>query len=138
MHKNIYLAARYDRRLELLDVADQLVANGYNVTSRWVLGEHEMPGAADIATTARFAVEDLADVLDAGTVIHWTEHPSAGYTRGGRHVEFGFAVALGKQNIIIGPCESVFHYLPSVIHYPTLQDFYQQENIETRALVSVV
>lgn len=138
MNRNIYLAARYDRRLELLDVADQLVANGYNVTSRWLLGEHEGQYAQDISITARFAQEDLADIIDAGTVIHFTEFPQVGYTRGGRHVEFGFAVALGKQNIIIGPCESVFHYLPSVIHYPTLQDFYQQENIETRALVSVV
>ena len=35
--------------------------------------------------------------------------------RGGRHVEFGMAYAMGKSIIVIGDRENVFHSLPGVI-----------------------
>lgn len=36
-------------------------------------------------------------------------------TRGGRHAEFGAALATGKSIIILGPKEHVLHYHPSVM-----------------------
>ena len=34
----VYLAARYGRRLEMLEVAKRLEATGHEVTSRWIRG----------------------------------------------------------------------------------------------------
>jgi hypothetical protein len=37
--------------------------------------------------------------------------PNTILATGGRHVEFGLALAQGKRVIIVGPRENVFHYL---------------------------
>ena len=44
-------------------------------------------------------------------------------TRGGRHAEFGIALALGKRVIVIGPRENVFHALPAVERYESWAAF---------------
>jgi hypothetical protein len=46
--------------------------------------------------------------ISAGTVA-W--EPNTILATGGRHVEFGLALAQGKRMIMVGPRENVFHYL---------------------------
>ena len=62
----------------------------------------------------RFAREDFEDIMNADAVISFTEVPRTTKSRGGRHVEFGIALAAGKKCIIVGPRENVFHCLPWV------------------------
>lgn len=118
----IYLAARYSRREELLGYKDELEGRGYVITSRWLSGNHQVDGfdpSSEVpeADRVRFAVEDYEDVLAAETVISFTEPPRSTNSRGGRHVEFGIALAAGKEVIVIGPRENVFHCLPKVYHF---------------------
>jgi hypothetical protein len=40
-------------------------------------------------------------------------------SRGGRHVEFGYALGIRKRVILVGPRQHVFHCLPEVEHYPS-------------------
>jgi hypothetical protein len=48
-------------------------------------------------------------------VVSFTEQPRAlNGNRGGRHVEFGLAVALNKRLIVVGYRENLFHWLPQV------------------------
>lgn len=115
----IYLAARYTRHPEMQRCRDALDALGYTVTSRWINGEHKLvndtmfsPG--DEKTAERFALEDYEDLLEADCVISFTEPQRSTNSRGGRHVEFGIALGLGKYNIVVGPKENVFHYLPTL------------------------
>lgn len=114
----IYLASRYSRAPELREIRRQLEMMGHEVTSRWLNGGHEIkPGGSDQAADEereRFAIEDWADMEGADCVISFTEEPRQTNTRGGRHVEFGGAVALGKRCIVIGWQENVFHHLPQV------------------------
>jgi hypothetical protein len=49
--------------------------------------------------------------MAADAVIIFTEIPNATPATGGRHVEFGLALAQGKRVIVVGPRENVFHYL---------------------------
>lgn len=107
-----YLAARYSRREELVPHKEALEDAGWEVTSRWLLGNHQAqnddlyPGAA----AERFALEDLDDLMRADVLIHFTEPPRQPSTsRGGRHVEHGYALAQGQRIIIVGPRENVFH-----------------------------
>lgn len=126
MRATVYLAARYGRRMELSDYADTLLSEGYTVTSRWLSGKHEPKDGRELATPAeraRWAKEDWADVMRADCVISFTEEEGSRYSRGGRHVEFGAALAMNKKCIIIGPQENVFHCLPEVEHFDTWQDF---------------
>ncbi len=43
----------------------------------------------------------------------------SGYSRGGRHVEAGYALAKGKYLVLVGPRENVFYSLP---HWHVLPD----------------
>jgi len=45
------------------------------------------------------------------------ENVNSKYKRGGRHVEFGYAIAYGKRLVIVGPLENAFYYLLNVIQF---------------------
>lgn len=148
----IYLAARYSRRLELCGYRDQLRAIGHTVEAVWLNGEHQISdtgtpigehgealveamgiagreafyGNADKRAAElrrKFAHDDYDDVRGCDLCISFTEPPrSDGRGRGGRHVEFGIALALGKLVWIVGPRENIFHWLPRVSHFEIWPD----------------
>lgn len=124
----IYIAARFSRRHEAHALGKQLQALGHTITSRWILPEadHVIPAgqsqqAAD-KERRRFATEDVADVLACDWMISLMEEPRSN-GRGGRHVEFGIALGLRRRLTIIGPRETVFHHLPEVEHFDTVEQF---------------
>ncbi len=120
----VYLAARFSRRKEMQGYADELIALGHQVTARWVVGPPQSSHHPDevtghsLAYEERVSVEDLKDVADADCIICFSEQPRETNTRGGRHVEFGLAVAAHKRIILVGPRENVFHFLPVVENFP--------------------
>ena len=112
----IYLAARYSRRPEVSGYGAALRALGYVVTSRWHDGESHQASEDDLLRTGgrgwNFASEDLADIDVAGLVVSFTEPPrELNRNRGGRHVEFGYALARRKELWLVGPRENVFHHI---------------------------
>ena len=125
-----YLAARYSRIKEMQAVRDELEDRGHTVTSRWIDGGHEAKDTGvDAAGThdecRRFATEDLNDIANSDILVAFTEAPRSNYSRGGRHVEFGYALGIAHiQVVVVGPRENVFHYLPCVAVYDTLEEFY--------------
>ncbi len=124
----IYLAARFSRRHECHALAKELQARGHTITSRWVMPEADhvisvgqSAQAAD-AERRRFAVEDCEDVQNCDWMISLMQEPRDN-SRGGRHIEFGMALGLGKRLTIIGPRETVFHHLDQVEHFDTVEEF---------------
>ena len=124
--KRIYLAGSFSRCDELNIYARELRKMGYVIDCRWLQGLHQArPGAAFVESSsdipdeaADFAIDDVKDISFSDIVISFTG--GLGTTkRGGRHVEFGIAVAWAKRKIIVGPRENVFHCLPGVEHYST-------------------
>jgi len=133
--QKVYLAARYSRREEIAKYKKDLEFQGYEVTSRWLLGDHQIDASGKpISDTgenlvengegeeaaklrAHFAIEDVEDVRAADTIILFTEEPYSIASRGGRHVEFGIAIERGMNLIVIGPYEHVFTWLPGVEQY---------------------
>lgn len=127
----IYLAARYSRHPEMQEYRDRLEASGHTVTSRWINGGHQisdegMSEQSPAVERERFATEDYSDLIAADLVVSFTEPPRSTNSRGGRHVEFGIALGLGRTNIVIGPRENVFHCLPSVEVFETFDDFFKE------------
>jgi hypothetical protein len=116
----IYLAARYDRRQEMEAIAARLEAAGHTLTSGWIYGWHE--SVPELVCAAA----DWTGVGKAECVVSFTEEPDERVpwaARGGRHVEFGLGLAMGKRLCIVGPRENVFHHLERVEVYPTVTDF---------------
>jgi len=132
----IYLAARYSRREELLRYAADLEERGYTVTSRWLQGSHQIDDVglsveAKREERERFAREDWEDLKGADACISFTEVLRTSNSRGGRHVEFGGALAFGQTVIVIGPRENVFHCLAQVKLFPDWESFVEVEDTET-------
>lgn len=121
----IYLAARYSRIDEINRYADQLRALGFEITSRWLEGNHQAENdqLGTGAAAERFAQEDWHDLQSAELVVSFTEAPRTSNSRGGRHVEFGAALAWGKTCIVVGPRENVFHCLPDVTVFHSWESF---------------
>lgn len=110
----IYLAAPFADRRKMELVAISLAARGHTITARWVYGGEDGLTREDIAKL------DLDDVDAADTVVSFTFPRGTPSTGGGRHVEFGYALARGKRLVVIGHRENVFHYFPGVEVYPNL------------------
>ena len=118
----IYLASRYSRFAEMRGYREELEGAGHTVTSRWINGDHQIDDQglsiqAKEAERVRFAQEDRDDLLAADCVVSFTEAPRSSNSRGGRHVEHGMALALGKRVVVVGHRENVFHCLPEVEFY---------------------
>lgn len=127
-----YISARYGRREEAEALGNQLIAEGYEITSQWIW--RNQPQDYEDATddeVAEFAREDLEDVSLANALIALSEPSENIYGRGGRHVEYGYAVAQGFMELyVVGPRENIFHYMPDVIVTSTIDELieYLREN----------
>jgi len=116
----IYIAARYSRLNEVQALAQKLRDYGYTVDASWIKGAHEWDSEAMAVENAskdvpvigqRFAEDDIADIERSDVMICLTEEPRSTNGRGGRHVEYGYALAKGIPILILGPRENVFYCL---------------------------
>jgi nucleoside 2-deoxyribosyltransferase len=118
----VYLAAGFSHKDEIAEKTRELQALGVQVTSTWPWEEvkpatqlHEV--SEEYLTT--HAQRDINEINEADTIILFTQESTKPFCRGGRMHEFGYAHAAGKQLIVIGPRENIFHYLPTVTVYPS-------------------
>lgn len=130
----IYLAGKYSRKQEFLGYAAELVSLGHDVVSSWLWTSLDDPQAkaVELATESipqeegeYFAGKDLADLYSADLMIIFTEPARAeGKDRGGRHVEFGYALGMDRDIdiIVVGPRENVFYCLDWLMIEPTWND----------------
>lgn len=136
----IYLASRYSRREELCEYRQHLQNLGHDVQARWLNGEHQLSDSGSPIGTqgealvegddggtspqaralrSQFATDDWEDVNAAELVISFTEPPRSKANRGGRHVEYGIALANKARVIVVGYRENIFHWLPQVEFFGT-------------------
>ena len=120
-----YFAAQYARLPEIACLAKRAEQAGLTITSRWLAQDPGIPyaGDSDEVDGANFAERDLEDVLVADGLLFFAEDSQANVPRGGRHVEFGFALALAKTMEVIGPKENIFHLLSDVRHFETFEEW---------------
>lgn len=136
-----YLAARYTRREELLTYREDLNARGHRVPARWLHGDHQIHGAeanrkieaegqVPVDLALRFAEDDIEDIEQSDVLVCFTEEARTGPTRGGRHVEYGYALATrritgGRRLLLcsVGPVENVFHAVDDTLRFETWPDF---------------
>jgi len=113
----VYLAAKFARQMELQTYARELEMLGMEVTSRW-LGSPSALVPQQLRSSGsaeRLAQMDFDDLRRSSVCIAFTEQPDEERRgRGGRHTEFGIALALGHHVILVGPREHVFHCIQGV------------------------
>jgi hypothetical protein len=120
----VYLASRYARREEMAEYAKRLQKLGFDITSNWVWGKHDIVG--NPGNTKQFATMDRADLLRADLVINFAEPKELDYPRGSRHTEFGMAYERGKVCYVVGKfgtdLENIFHSLEGVLVFENWDD----------------
>jgi hypothetical protein len=120
-----YLAASYRRKEQIRAAADYLESIGVEIISDWHKEIYSpIIDIRDLSyrTNQGVAVKDCKQVQQCDTLIFWSEDPNVQPPRGGRHVEFGIALALGKRIIIVGKRENIFHFLPQVNFIEHVED----------------
>lgn len=129
---SVYLAARFSKQEELKGYRDLFLQQNIGVTSTWLEqdpdktapnGGNQLDETGDTETRTKHAIQDLVDVRRADGLVFFSEPQLA--RRGGRHVEFGYALALGKPIYVVGGFENIFHYTPGIRHFDTVQDVVQ-------------
>lgn len=117
----VYLAAPYSYKERMREYRDELQKGGIEVTSSW-LDEENSPNVhlSDVTVDylRKHSYQDVQDVARADSLIFFTD-PTKTIVRGGRHVEFGMAVAYHMPIFVVGDYENIFHYLETVSHYET-------------------
>lgn len=114
----LYLAGPYGDRLRLKEKADQLSTLGFEITSRWVHGDHDLGRSTE--DFRNYAEEDWQDIINADALILFIpQQPDRAFlepysTTGGHHVELGIALDSGKEILLIGQPANIFHLLPRI------------------------
>lgn len=110
----LYLAGSAMRHADIEALAQELRNQGHAVVSTWhntldvELEQRSDELLQSMPHLYREPVQmALAELRSADTIVVVTGGPG----RGGRHVEFGYAIALGLHTIVIGPREHLFHTL---------------------------
>lgn len=105
--RSIYVAAKYNRRHELRDLAGHLETVGIATTSQWIYNAEESKKKEDAA------LMDLNDIDRADAVLFFAEPQGSENRGGGRYFELGYAHARGKPTFVIltNGHETVFTHL---------------------------
>lgn len=119
-----YICARYGRKEEARELADRLIQLGHSITSSWLWQiEDEMLFSDGPFVAGQFAQKDVDEVEAGDGIVYLSEPEDNPWGRGGRHVEFGAAIAFQKNLYVVGPLENLFHYLPRVVQCDSADDF---------------
>lgn len=113
----IYLAAPYAARERVKDYAAELTRVGFTVTSSWLDEKHDIKpetvGAATGLNDAQASTHvetDLRDIDRSDLLVLFTERAvGVDGSSGGRHVETGYALAIGYPVLVVGEPENIFH-----------------------------
>jgi hypothetical protein len=116
--RRIYLAARYYDAPLMREWRARLKDHGHIVISRWIDGKT----ASNDYERNRFASEDVEDIKNSCTLIVRNDPNYFGSGWGGRHVEYGLAIAWEKDIFLVGGRENIFHYLDGVNYYATFEN----------------
>lgn len=110
----IYIAAPFDLHTVATHVMQWLESQGHTVTSSWLRGHEGLDDA--------HARLDLADVARADTLLLINPEGWERSGTGGRHVELGYALRMGKQIVVLGVRSNIFHYLDCVRIIERIED----------------
>jgi nucleoside 2-deoxyribosyltransferase len=121
----IYIAASFNSAERIYEQALELESIGHTVTGVWFQPHDPIEKMWDGNFGGRvaevMAVRDLHHIKKADLMVIDTLDPSS---TGGRNVELGYAIGLGKRVILIGKAENVFMSLINEC-YDDWEEFYE-------------
>lgn len=104
----VYIAAPSELQVSIRHMALHIRKAGIHVTARWIGENFEGQDGRE------WSVKDLQDVTDADMLVAINPEEFRRSGTGGRHVELGAALILGKPVLLSGARTNVFHDHPLV------------------------
>ncbi len=112
-----YVATRFANKIAGRYLAGKLRSEGHSCTARWLYREEggekglgsRWKGTDLSALAVEYARQDLEDIEVADTVYVLTENCEG--VPGGMWVEMGYAMALNKKVLLVGPYQNIFCHL---------------------------
>ena len=120
----IYIASRYENKDAIRELAKVLKVEKFEVVSTWHKEKYDPNIQLENLTPARMrtlSLRDLTEIESCNALLIYTY--GCEQSRGGMHFENGYADANEKKIYIIGPRITIFHFLPGVEQFDTLEDF---------------
>lgn len=122
----VYIAAMYSWKHRMRKFVGQLLTRipQIEISSSWLkeaYAPHTTMDMLDDEELANTGMRDYMEILRSDVMIFFSNPPDVPTIRGGRHVEFGIALASNVLICVVGPKENIFHYidLPDIIHFET-------------------
>ncbi len=110
-----------DHALLLMEALQRM---GHACTSRWISNDNKFESGEYTDLERRdLATMDEQDVRAATDGLVLLSEAKGHLVPGGKHVETGIAIALGRSVYIIGRRENVFHWHPLCHLFPTSTEF---------------
>jgi hypothetical protein len=109
MSFRVYIAAPWELQQDAKAFGAALEQAGVTVTASWLGAESEQ-------LTDEWAWNCLRDIVTCDVLLAWNPEEWARIGTGGRHVEFGYALALFKTVIVVGARTNIFHHLQQIDH----------------------
>jgi len=133
-----FLSGCFQQHQQIQSYAEQLeqAIRGARVVSTW----HSQPdiAAEDALTPAEltlhpdqgqgYAAQDLEELDQAQVLVLFSGFGG----QGGRHVEYGYALAKGKRLVLVGPRDNVFSCLPQAEWFPSFTAWLEYEKSISR------
>jgi hypothetical protein len=123
---SVYIAAMYSWKERCKKFVEELQTRipQIEISSSWLkeaYAPHTTMDMLDDEELSRTGLRDFTEVLRSDIMIFFSNPPDVPTIRGGRHVEFGIALASSVLICVIGPKENIFHYvdLPDIKHFTT-------------------
>ena len=120
----IYIASRYENKLAVRELAKTLRREKFEIISTWHREQYNPEIEVDDLSPAKcreLALRDLTELESCNSLLIYTY--GCEKSRGGMHFENGYAFANDKKIYIIGPRVTIFHFLPGVEQFDTVEDF---------------
>lgn len=125
-----YVAAPFIMKEKARTIRDAIARNtGWQCEALWLEGKRDVLIHSD--DDERFAREDLEDIRNSDVLVHLAGGEGMLTRSGGRHVELGYALALGKHVVHIGQQENIFHSIVPV--YSNVTDFLANDLLASKA-----
>jgi hypothetical protein len=115
----LYIASKHQDKAAALMA--ELVADGHEITARWITLDTKFSNGVESYTDSErraLALMDEEDVRAAVDGLVLIAEPPEINVPGGKHVETGIALALGRPVFVVGRRENIFHWHPSVNIFP--------------------
>lgn len=114
----VYLAGPMQMRPQLRGCRDYLELANISITSRWLDTEVSDHNQITAEERRKWSQQDFEDIAMADIVVVWSILAWFNKGTGGRHVELGYAIGVGKPIILVGLRENLFHWHPRVLLIP--------------------